>query len=417
MRPSPWRSPKYIVVLAVVSALILIVGSSLRPRPKVDPGPSESELARLARLSERRSLDNMTGYFAAVANDLTASVVRVVDDRLTGVVWNNGLVVTPVLGRRVPDVVTIATPSGQVRSTVTVRGPVLPLAAVQVPDAAGLTPARRPVSSARTGDWIVAVWTSEQERPFAVGHFTDSSPASCGDAPAREIATTLSLTPRMAGGGVFDADGNLLAVILPCGDRIAAIDAASVDAMLASGNSAEGRLLARYGLRLSRLTEAETSYFKIPHGLLVREVWMGYPGANAGLVPGDVVRALDDAAVSVMDDLRSLTGAEELREFTLTVQRKSAGVKITFPAAVPEPPAVVDRGIGWGPPVGFPIEAVSPGSPAAIAGIGTGDRLIRIDRTVPRDAAQVRRLLAASNRSPVFVEIERDGRRLGVLVR
>ena len=71
-------SRKYIATLALVAAAILVVESLLRPSQETTNGApvlSESDSARLAQLAERRSLDDQTAYFAAVADRARAGEV------------------------------------------------------------------------------------------------------------------------------------------------------------------------------------------------------------------------------------------------------------------------------------------------------------------------------------------------------
>jgi membrane-associated protease RseP (regulator of RpoE activity) len=58
-----------------------------------------------------------------------------------------------------------------------------------------------------------------------------------------------------------------------------------------------------------------------------------------------------------------------------------------------------------------------PDSPAAVAGVEPGDRLVRIDHAAPRSLAQIQRIFADTQTVPVLLDIERGERRLAVLVR
>lgn len=90
---------------------------------------------------------------------------------------------------------------------------------------------------------------------------------------------------------------------------------------------------------------------------------------------------------------------------------------IQTPGAVPE---AEPGGAGLeieGPPKTYRIESVRPGSRAARAGIQPGDRLVRIDRAEPRNVDQVKRLIDSDTQRPMWLEVLRDGRQLGVLVR
>ena len=79
----------------------------------------------------------------------------------------------------------------------------------------------------------------------------------------------------MAGGGVFDLDGRLLGVIIPCSGRFVAVDSESIEMLLRQGRTVESRLLGRYRLRLGPLTDEEVEYYGSGEGAVVREVWTG----------------------------------------------------------------------------------------------------------------------------------------------
>ena len=69
------------------------------------------------------------------------------------------------------------------------------------------------------------------------------------------------------------------------------------------------------------------------------------------------------------------------------------------------------------PPAGLTVETVAADSRAADAGIRTGDRLLRIDGIEITAAEDVRNVLAPERETAAFLELERDGRRFGLLLR
>jgi len=421
------RNPRYVAILALAACLILIGGWLAQPRdiPESPPPlPSDTELAQLARRAERRSLDSMSNYFAESAGQVGSSVVYIPGARTSGIVWNAGLIVTAPLRSGAFEAVAVATKAAEGRAQTTVWGPHLPLTAVQsTGDLSGLVPARRLESPARPGEWVVAVWRTDREPAFAPGYFLQSAPVTCGVVAAREVVSSVALTRAMAGGGLFDIDGNLRAVILPCNDRFTAIAAPSIESMLRDAVRLDQRVLALYGLAVGALTDDEKTYFKASEGVIVREVWTDSLGDGAGLMPGDIVDALGGKAVVQLEDLGALATPVDQQPVKVTVRRGSKTLTITLQTgrdAIPEgaPAATTDAGLVWASPQEpYTIDRVLPNSRAAMAGIEPGDRLVRIDHAQPRSLAQVRRLLAGDRRAPVYLEIDRDGRRLGVLVR
>jgi len=419
------RSPKYIAILALVSSVILIVGWFARPReiPQSPPTlPSENDLMQLARRAERRSLDGMTTYFATTADQVQASLVRLPELAASGVAWDSGVILTSPLPPRAARQYTVAWSSGPDVAQPAVWGPRLPLAALTVAAfPPGVSPARRADAPPAPGSWVLAIWHNDEARAFAAGTYLQSVPVTCGLARVEERVSSLALHPMMAGGELFDIDGGLLAIILPCGGRMAAISTTSIASTLAGADTLEQRMLARYGLVVGAIADDERPSFKATGGVLVREVWTGYLGDEAGLMPGDVIEELNGEAVASPDSLQPLTGPSAGKPFALTMRRGSKALVVTLPAggeATPGAEAVPGAGLVLqSPPRGYTIDSVAPGSRAASAGIEPGDRLVRIDRAEPRNRAEIERVFADRATPPVLLEIERGGRRVAILLR
>jgi S1-C subfamily serine protease len=251
-----------------------------------------------------------------------------------------------------------------------------------------------------------------------MGNFLQTAITLCGTALVQEVVSSLPLTAPMAGGGLFDADGNLLGVVLPCGDRLVAIAPPSVDAMLRVAATFEQRLLASYGLVVGVLSLDEVAHFNMAYGVIVREVWTGSAGDEAGFRPGDVIASLEGSPVAEPADIEPLMTPTRHGTFALGVRRHARSIDIVLPALGSAP---LDAGSTLGlvldtPPAGYRIDAVVPGSASAEAGLLPGDRLLRIDGADPRNSAQVTRLLADAAGRTAFLEVVRGDRRLGLLL-
>ena len=418
---------RYAITLAVTAAAILLIGSWLRPDEQlVEPiqGPSQADVSRLTLLSQRRSLDNITEYFGGVAAGVEAGVVslRLLDR--SGLVWEPGLVVTTRLEPRFPAATTLTTPAGDIGVVTTVGGPHLPLAGVQTPETAGLAPpARRRPVSLEAGEWTLLLWRRGDTLVRAPATYLGTTRERCGDAIVDEVATSVALTDGMAGGGLFDLEGNLLAAVLSCGNRLAAVTADRVDTLLRQGRTIQGRILHRYGLRLEEMTAEEQAHFGSTPGLIVREVWSGYLAEAAGLTPGDRLFAINAELVAMLDQLEPFTEPAGIIAFDLAIRRGEEIIRTTLPAD----PATIEgtisgeatAGMIWEPPPlsGHRIDDVVANSVAERAGLRPGDRLLRIDGHAPADLEEVRATLSPERLVPAFVELQRHGRRWGVLLR
>ena len=416
---------RYITTLAVVAAGILVVGYWLRPSQPVDVqpvrAPSETELSRLARITQRRSLDDMTEYFSTVARDAQSAVVALPGLDRSGLVWEPGVILTARTESRFPVATTLSTPEGDVGVAGVVFGPHIPIATVRMSDIQGLAaPRRRSATGVETGAWTLAVWRLARAVKFVPAHFLGAARVRCGERPVEELLTNVAWTRDMVGGGLFDLDGSLIAVILPCGDRFAAIGTLSVETMLRDGRSAEGRILARYGVRFELLTEAEQEQFGRGPAVIVREVWTGTLADQAGLRPGDILLAINAEPIGTLDQLEPLADVVDVEPFDVAVERASTIVTAVLPAnGAPDETdeGATIPGIVWERPAsGYRVDDVVAGGPADTAGIRSGDRLVRIDGEEASDFTHVLDVLSSEREKSVFLEIDRAGRRWGVLL-
>lgn len=421
------RDSRYILTLAVAAGLILVFGWLLKPEESVSEpvsAPSQVELSRLPSLIQRRSIEEMAEFFSQAAETVAPTVVRLRSVRRSGVVWSADRVVTARLERRFPVAVTVAARSGDVGAYANVAGPDLPLAAMRTPQLTGSVPARtRPAESIRPGEWLLAAWQGDAEFAFAPGNYIGHFRRACGPVEVEELATSLPVRPAMIGGGVFDLDANLVGMVLRCDAEALAVTTRSIAELLAAGETHDGRLRARWGLRVAPLNGAEAFYFELGSGLIVREVWDGYPVETAGLRPGDILVSLDGAALREVEQLRILDGdaAPDQETFSLEVRRGGETVTVTLPArgidTQLDAPPDTGTGLVWEQSArGYLIASVLPGSLAWAAGIEPGDRVVRVDLQEPATLDAVRQVLADDRAAPTFIEFTRDGRSRGVLL-
>jgi len=418
------KGRQYILTLALVSGLILVAGTFLKPKKRLaeaDSLLSQTERMRLERLSQRRSLENVAAFFGQLAADLAPHVVRLERIGRSGILWDASLIVTAAGPQRhFPSWETVGGLAGtSVEAETAVACPDLPVAMLHLQTDVGMPPARRvPAELRQSGEWILAIWRRDDGRSsFAPGHFLGTHALTCGKLPLREVVSSLPLAEAMAGGGLFDLDGRLLALIVRCGERYVALAVDSVEVVLRQGDSFAGRTATRYGMHLQTLDKTERAYFKVGGGVLVTDLWRGYLADQAGLSPGDVIVELDGKPVRSLEDLGILVLPVAREMLELGVVRWGRKRQISLPARAPvlggpEPNVVLEP---ESDPSGYRIDSVAAGGRLARAGIQTGDRILRVDQKEPRNAAEVRRALSSQAEQPTFVVFERNGHLWGVL--
>lgn len=412
---------RYAMTLSILAIAILAVGLYLKPAKETklaEQQPSPSETQRLRRRAQRSGLESMSEYFASIAEEVHGTLLSIPATGKSAVFWGDSLAIAPGLSGPSPAALKLVTASGEsVSATPLLGGPNLPMTTLKLASgvSAIVSDHRLPSRPLDAGSWLLTVWRHGGKTSFATGTFVTLRNIPCREMHAEELVSSTSLSESMSGGGVFDLDGNLLAVVLPCEDRLAALSAASLSRVIATSRTPAQRLLAAYGLRLDPPKESEAAHFGIRGGALVRETWQGYPAAESGLRPGDLIDQADGKTVAAHEVLESLLGASEI-DVVLGVRRgRKKKVEVTLSRAQRAADArgysLLVEDVG-----GVGVESVLHGASASLASIQPGDRILRIDDAEPRDAAQARRALSRSSAKPVFVEFERGRKRFGLLV-
>jgi membrane-associated protease RseP (regulator of RpoE activity) len=397
-------NPRYVAILAFVAAVILIAGWLARPReiPAAPPPvPSETELQQLARRAQRRELETTADYFAALAKDAASSLVTIAVTQTTGVIWDKGRVLAAS-----------ASQSGGPADAATAHG--LPFLMIDNPEAR--VSVRRAETMPKPGAWVVAVWQIGERHTFLAASFGQVASTTCAEMQVSEVVTNASFSRGAIGGGLFDLDGGLLAVLLPCEGRVAAITPVGIDAMRRVAESQTQQFFRRHGLLLAEIPAAVAAYFTDADGLVVTEIWNGSAADRAGFYAGDIVTAINGVTVVQLSQLETLPGLSNTSIET-EIRRGARRVDLALSPQLDVADSAVVDGIQWEPARrGFAIQSVEPGSRASRAGLQSGDRVLRIDYSAPSRVAQIERALALAHRPATLLEIERGQRRVAVFL-
>ena len=296
----------------------------------------------------------------------------------------------------------------------------------------------------RVGEWVVAIGN-----PFGL---TQTVTAGIVSAKGRDsvgiadfenfIQTDAAINPGNSGGPLLDLDGRVVGMNAAIYSRSGgymgigfAIPANLVKAiqtqLLASGHVTRGFL----GVGIQALTPALAEAFEVgdAQGLLVTEVTPDGPAARAGVRTDDVLLTLDGRPVDGPGALRNavalLTPGDEvelvlLREGQRRTMKVVLGTReddVEAPADTPDDLSglgfraiPLDEGLAMRLDVkageGMLIAEVTPGSPAARAGLRPGQLLLSVDRKPVNDEAALRAALQDAEGTDALLLRIRDGR-------
>ena len=276
-------------------------------------------------------------------------------------------------------------------------------------------------SELRVGDYVAAVGN-----PFGLSQTVTMGIVSAlgrsglgSDGLENFIQTDASINPGNSGGALVNLRGELVginsAIFGPAGGNVGigfAIPAnmakQAMGELIAHGAIRRGEL----GILIQDLTPllAQALKLKIPAGALVSQVVSGSPASNAGVLPGDVVVAVDARPINSQADLRSAIGVLQVGEKAkLSIVRKNKAMELTVQLSEANTVSMaLVKGEGllagvvltdispdsaaYGQTDGAEILAVDPESDAAQAGLIAGDFVVSVDQQSVHSAMQVAQL-------------------------
>ena len=287
-------------------------------------------------------------------------------------------------------------------------------------EAEGLTALRLGDSDAlEVGDFVIAIGN-----PFGLGQTVTSGIVSALGRSGINvegyedfIQTDASINPGNSGGALVNLHGELVgintAIIGPSGGNVGIgfavptrIAAAVMRQLEEHGEMQRGRI----GVMIQNLTPdlAEALELAVRQGALVSRIESDSPAEDAGLQAGDVIVAMNGAAVEGSRDLRNAIGMVRVgEEVEIDVQRGQRRLQINVRVGGPEtgaplgavesPPALEGatlRDLREGDPAHGRVEGViaaevEPGSPAARNGIRPDDVIVAVNRRRVRNSEEL----------------------------
>jgi serine protease Do len=296
----------------------------------------------------------------------------------------------------------------------------------------------------QVGDWVLAIGAPFGfEQTATQGIVSAKGRSLPGESVVPFIQTDAAVNPGNSGGPLFDAAGRVVGINAQIYTRSGGFQglafAIPLDVALKVKEQivAHGRVEhARLGVTLQDLSAPLAASFGLgaPDGALVSSVVPGSAAAKAGLKPGDVITAVDDAPVQVAGDVTGRIGlARPGERLALVVWRDKARVDLPVTLGRAEPDERTAAAAGEGGTLGLAVRPLDRqelrqagldhgllvervAGPAQFAGIEAGDVLLALNGRPVERVEQLREALR-SRPKQVALLVMRDGQQIFVPVK
>jgi len=252
----------------------------------------------------------------------------------SGLVWQDGVVVTAEEALRRDDSLQVALPGGEtVAATLAGRDPSTDIAVLRVAGATDSAP--EPAPDARPGELAIALGRRHGATVSRLGIVSQAGEAwrsMRGGRIDQFIRLDLSLDASLEGGAAIDAAGRLIGmpVFGPRG-RVLVIPSATiarvVPQILADGSVGRGYL----GLGLHRVGGGRRDAAPGQAGVIVVSIDPDGPGTAAGVLLGDVITSWNNEPIAGMRDIVVRLGSDGIgTAVELGLVRAGAATKLTL---------------------------------------------------------------------------------------
>ncbi|MGQ9897049.1 MAG: PDZ domain-containing protein [Acidobacteriota bacterium] len=265
-----------------------------------------------------------------------------------------------------------------------------------------------------------------------------------------EVVTDWVVNPSLAlpveanCGVAVDSQNRLVAIVQPKGKQLRVLPIVDVKRIMhriiTAGKSVPHGWLGIEGKTLATFPAEERARFGVAYGVVVTAVVPGSPAEEAGLMPGDVILAANDHPLESRRELNEMVVSQAAGDtMKLLVQRdgRQHGCQVTLgsPEDMPthRPPPAEHLAIGlatsdlttqlaqfFGVSGGLLVTHVLSDSPAAAAGLRSGDVIVGVDAQPIRQAsdlsAAILQALGQGKEVSVTVEVIREQRVLQLLL-
>jgi serine protease Do len=293
----------------------------------------------------------------------------------------------------------------------------------------------------RVGDWVMAIGN-----PYGYAHSVTVGVVSAKGRRLTSssfddfIQTDAAINFGNSGGPLVNVRGEAVGIntaISVSGQNIGFAIPINLAKNILSQLKEGGRVIRGFlGIRISNITDELQQAFQLPskEGVLVQSAEEGYPGAEAGLKPGDVILEVDGKKMNSSDQLVGTVSAKRPGE-EVQIEILRDGVKKTVTAKLSERPSGEEE---EGPSrqeetkpgkvgisvqnittdvrryyrlpsdlVGVIITDVKPTGPAAAAGLQEGDVITEINRQKVKNVAEYEKAVESAKGDIVLVYVVR----------
>jgi hypothetical protein len=231
-----------------------------------------------------------------------------------------------------------------------------------------------PANQVNPGAWILLVsFGPSGNLVFSPGSYGGQGERSCGLRQYPVLLSNIPLDGDSVGAGLFDFDGNLLAIVARCDQGPAAI---SIDALRAAAASETQSLpMLQLGFLAAEVDQTWAPLLRQSSRIVVTDVWQGWPAANSGVAPGDVIVSMNGEPVQNLEQVASLI-SKGTGDVVFHTQKGPRTIRKVIVRN--SPPA---GGIEFGAPTGLELRRVSEDSALARAGFRAGDQILSLNGT------------------------------------
>lgn len=397
--------------MAIISATILIIGLLLKPHDKLRPSPQDArvdavraDLNSLRELAQRNTLRNTSNRFSEMASADAAYLLET-DGGKTAVVWSDaGLLISA--SQRLP-ALPVVSDGKQSIATPSIWGAGLPFTLYQAKHLSESADSTAKLEDLEPGTWIVVDTLGPQGPEFVSGMYSGTGKTTCEGVDYDKVLLSAPFDSRFLGAGMFDIDGDLIAILAQCDREVAAIPVEEIVAHIADLRRPEQTPFAHLGFLVKPIAAPLDGLLPGASGMVVTDVWANWPAGIAGLAPGDVLLAVNNApAVSVQqvaDALRSMPVQLRVQKTPHVI------VNITLEAQ----PAAPEFELG-SQADGVVIANVSTAIESRL-GLRAGDSIMSVGGH-PATEKSVSQLLSSRANTPSLITVQRGTRQFLVVV-